>query len=268
MTLIKGVNIELMQENSKKNTDIAATQRDYIAGISSKDIACRLLLAPEIVEAHNKWVIHFHDLDYFIQPIFNCCLIDIKDMHDNGTVMNNKLIEPPRSFQVACTVTPQIITCIASNQYGGQSMNMKHLGKYLRMSKARITEMVEEALGENSDVKAKEAMVNKLLKKELSAEVQTIQYQINTLYSTPAESLCYSLTEKDLNQFGSIPDIPEKNYYTNSYHVDVREEIDAISKLLFESEFQSLALGGCMSYVKLPNMNHNPMALEAMISVI
>ena len=104
----------------------------------SRDLTRRILLPEYISKAHDEGAIHFHDADYFVQPIFNCCLINIGDMLDNGTVMNGKLIESPKSFQVACTVTTQIIACVASNQYGGQSVDMSHLGKYLRRSREKF----------------------------------------------------------------------------------------------------------------------------------
>ena len=127
LKLIRNENKELAEENSNKNTRLASTQRDYIAGEVSRDVTKRLLLPEHISLAHENGVIHFHDADYFIQPIFNCCLINIKDMLDNGTSINGKMIESPKSFQVACTVTTQIIAAVASNQYGGQSVNIKHL---------------------------------------------------------------------------------------------------------------------------------------------
>ena len=122
----------------QQDTMIAATQRDYIAGEVSRDLTRRILLPEKISKAHDEGAIHFHDADYFIQPIFNCCLINIGDMLDNGTVMNGKLIESPKSFQVACTVMTQIIACVASNQYGGQSVDLRHLGKYLRKSREKF----------------------------------------------------------------------------------------------------------------------------------
>ena len=126
--LIRNENKELAEENSNKNTMLASTQRDYIAGEVSRDLTKRMLLPEKISKAHEEGILHFHDADYFIQPIFNCCLIDIGNMLDNGTVMNGKMIESPKSFQVACTVTTQIIAAVASNQYGGQSVDLKHLG--------------------------------------------------------------------------------------------------------------------------------------------
>ena len=118
--LLNETNIDVMDENSNKNPIIASTQRDLIAGEVSKDIAKRKMIPLDLVEAHESGAIHIHDMDYIIQPIFNCCLVNMKDMLDNGTVVNGKMIETPKSFQVACNVMTQIIAQIASNQYGGQ----------------------------------------------------------------------------------------------------------------------------------------------------
>lgn len=521
LSLIRGTNKELEEENSNKNTHIASTQRDYIAGEVSRDVSKRLLLPPHIVKAHEDGILHFHDMDYFIQPIFNCCLINIGDMLDNGTVINGKMIETPKSFRTACTIMTQIIACIASNQYGGQSVDIKHLGKYLRKSKEKF-----KSKGYT------EAQIRDRLQEELQAGVQTIQYQINTLmttngqspfvtlflnleeddeyaeenamiieeilrqrllgiknekgvyvtpafpklvyvlhehnnlsggkydyltelaarcsakrmypdyisakkmkenyegnvfspmgcrsfvspwkdvngeykfegrfnqgvvsinlphigllskgdedlfwklldssldlcyealmcrhealhnvtsdvsplhwqhgaiarlskgesiapllhdgystislgyiglyeltkvmcgtshtteegkefatkvmlrlrkacddwkastgigfalYGTPAESLCYRFAEIDRKLFGDIPDVTDKGYYTNSYHIDVREEIDAFSKFKFESEFQKISSGGCISYIEIPNVGNNVPAIEQMIKFI
>ena len=532
LSLLHNTNKELAEENSNKNTVIASTQRDYIAGEVSRDLTRRILLPEKISKAHDEGVLHFHDADYFVQPIFNCCLINIGDMLDNGTMMNGKMIESPKSFQVACNVMTQIIANVASNQYGGQSVDVCHLGKYLRRSyekfKAHIT---AECRGEASE-ELIERLVNERLKDELKAGVQTIQYQINTLmttngqspfvtiflylreddpyirenamiieeilrqrlegikneagvyvtpafpklvyvldecnclkggkydyitelavkcsakrmypdyisakkmrencegnvfapmgcrsflspwkdengnykfegrfnqgvvsinlpqigilakgdedkfwklfderlqlcyealmcrhnalmgvksdvspvhwqygaiarlgkgetidrfltggystislgyiglyeltklmkgcshtepegtefalrvmaymknkclvwkeqtgigfalYGTPAESLCYRFARIDKERFGSIPDITDKGYYTNSYHVDVREDIDAFSKFQFESQFQKISSGGCISYVEIPNLRNNLSALKELVRFI
>ena len=131
LSLISNKNKEVGEENSNKNASVASTQRDLIAGEVSKDLSRRILLPEKLRKAHDDGVLHFHDMDYFLQPIFNCCLINIKDMLENGTVMNGKLIESPKSFQVACTIMTQIIAAVASSQYGGQSVNIKHLGNCL-----------------------------------------------------------------------------------------------------------------------------------------
>ena len=186
--LIRNENKELAEENSNKNTLLASTQRDYIAGEVSRDLTRRLLLPEKIVKADKEGVLHFHDADYFVQPIFNCCLINIGDMLDNGTVMNGKLIETPKSFQVACTVTTQIIAAVASNQYGGQSVDLKHLGKYLRKSYNKFKKKLTEKYGGKLSKNLIEEMVNDRVKEELAAGVQTIQYQINTLMTTNGQS--------------------------------------------------------------------------------
>ena len=532
LSLLRNENKELAEENSNKNTMIAATQRDYIAGEVSRDLTRRILLPEYISKAHDEGAIHFHDADYFIQPIFNCCLINIGDMLDNGTVMNGKLIESPKSFQVACTVTTQIIACVASNQYGGQSVDMSHLGKYLRRSREKFRKHMSYECAGQVDEATLERLVNDRLKDELKSGVQTIQYQINTLmttngqspfvtlflnlqegdpyleenamiveevlrqrlegiknekgvyitpafpklvyvldehnclkggkydyitelavkcsakrmypdyisakkmrenyegnvfspmgcrsflspwkdengnykfegrfnqgvvslnlpqigilargdeekfwqlldqrlqlcfealmcrhnalknvrsdsspihwqygaiarlpkgapiepllyggyssislgyiglyevtklvkgcsqttpegqafslkvmerlrsacdtwkketnigfalYGTPAESLCYRFARIDKERFGTIPDVTDKGYYTNSYHVDVREHIDAFSKFTFESQFQKISTGGCISYVEIPNMRHNLEALKEVVRFI
>ncbi len=186
--LIKKTNKDLMEENSNKNAVVASTQRDLIAGEVSKDLTKRMLLPEKISKAHEDGVLHFHDMDYFLQPIFNCCLINIKDMLDNGTVMNKKLVESPKSFQVACTVMTQIIAAIASGQYGGQSVEIKHLGKYLRKSKEKFEKEIRETCCDEVSEDVIEKLVAKRLKEELKSGVQTIQYQINTLMTTNGQS--------------------------------------------------------------------------------
>ena len=186
--LIRNENKELAEENSNKNTLLASTQRDYIAGEVSRDLTRRLLLPEKIAKADADGVLHFHDADYFVQPIFNCCLINIADMLDNGTVMNGKMIESPKSFQVACTVTTQIIAAVASNQYGGQSVDLKHLGKYLRKSYNKFKSEIEKKYKGKLSDKIIEDLVQDRLKAELKAGVQTIQYQINTLMTTNGQS--------------------------------------------------------------------------------
>ena len=188
LTLIKNSNKELMEENSNKNAVVASTQRDLIAGEVSKDLTKRILLPEKIRKAHEEGILHFHDADYFLQPIFNCCLINIKDMLDNGTVMNGKMIESPKSFQVACTVLTQIIAAVASSQYGGQSVDIKHLGKYLKRSEDKFRKNLTEKYKGKISKKEIEELVSYRLKEELASGVQTIQYQINTLMTTNGQS--------------------------------------------------------------------------------
>ena len=449
LKLIKNENKELAEENSNKNTILASTQRDYIAGEVSRDLTKRMLLPERISLAHEQGAIHFHDADYFVQPIFNCCLINIGDMLDNGTVMNEKMIESPKSFQVACTVMTQIIAAVASNQYGGQSVDIRHLGKYLRKSNVKFHNQIHEEFGdtvtpkliyvldENNCLKggkydyitklavkcsskrmypdyisAKKMRENyegnvfscmgcrsflstwkdengnykfegrfnqgvvslnlpqigilakgdedtfwKLLDERLNlcyealmcrhkslegtlSDVSPIHWQYGAiarlkkgekidpllrngystislgyiglyemtklmkgvshttpegeefalrvmnhmrktvdqwknqtglgfgLYGTPAESLCYRFAKIDRERFGIIPDVTDKGYYTNSYHVDVRESIDAFSKFNFESQFQKISSGGAISYVEVPNMQHNLEAMEEVVRFI
>lgn len=531
LSLVNGTNKELEGENANKSPILNSTQRDYIAGEISRDMSRRILLPPHIRKAHDEGVLHFHDMDFFLQKMFNCCLVNVRDMLDNGTVMNDKLIEMPKGFQVACTVMTQIIACIASNQYGGQSVDISALGKYLRRSKEKFVRKLAEECPDMPEGMQKR-VVDMQLQTELASGIQTIQYQVNTLfcnngqspfitlflylneddpyieenamiieeilrqriqgikndqgvyitpafpklvyvldennclkggkydyitelavecsakrmypdyisakkmrenyknnvfspmgcrsflapwkdkngkykfegrfnqgvvsinlpqigliakgdegkfwsllderlnlcfealmvrhnalkkvtsdvsplhwqygaiarlpkhtsiepllyggyssislgyiglyevtkamkgvshtapegkefamrvmkrlrkacddwkaqtnigfalYATPAESLCYRFARIDRAKFGDVEDITDKGYYTNSYHVDVREHIDAFSKLKFENEFQPISSGGCISYVEVPNMQHNLEALRTLVKFI
>ena len=188
LSLLRNTNKELAEENSNKNTVIASTQRDYIAGEVSRDLTRRLLLPEKISKAHDEGILHFHDADYFVQPIFNCCLINIGDMLDNGTMINGKMIESPKGFQVACNVMTQIIANVASNQYGGQSVDVSHLGKYLRRSREKFRGKIAAACGDTVDADTIERLVEERLTDELRSGVQTIQYQINTLMTTNGQS--------------------------------------------------------------------------------
>ncbi len=183
--LLNQTNIDLLDENSNKNAIIASTQRDLIAGEVSKDIAKRKMIPADLVEAQESGAIHIHDLDYIIQPIFNCCLVNMQDMLDNGTVVNGKMIETPKSFQVACNVMTQIIAQVASNQYGGQSIHIDCLGKYLRKSYDKNLNLAIETLG---DVELAEKMAEKMTQKDLESGIQTIQYQINTLMTSNGQA--------------------------------------------------------------------------------
>ena len=188
LSLIKNSNKDVMEENSNKNAVMASTQRDLIAGEVSKDLTRRILLPEEISRAHDEGAIHFHDADYFLQPIFNCCLINIGDMLDHGTVMNGKRIESPKSFQVACTIMTQIIAAVASSQYGGQSVDIGHLGKYLRYSREKFEAQLARHFGDELDRDAIKKIADVRLRDELRSGVQTIQYQINTLMTTNGQS--------------------------------------------------------------------------------
>ena len=186
---------DLMDENSNKNAVVVSTQRDLIAGEVSKDIARRRILPTDIVTAHDSGAIHVHDMDYYIQPMFNCCLINLEDMLKNGTVVNGKMIESPRSFQTACTITTQIIAQVASGQFGGQSINGidRILAPYVRRSyekylSASISEQLDIYGMEKADMAMAEKVAWNRTKREIKSGVQTIQYQINTLMTTNGQA--------------------------------------------------------------------------------
>lgn len=181
--IVDGKNKEVTDENSNKNSFIASTQRDLIAGEYSKDYTRRNLLPEDIMYAHDNNIIHFHDADYFLEHIHNCCLVNLDDMLQNGTVINKKMIESPKSFRVACTVTTQIVQQVANGQYGGQTISVSHLAPFLRVSKEKIrrkTIKKWERIGMPYTEEMLESSVMEDLKDELKDGVQTIQYQINT----------------------------------------------------------------------------------------
>ena len=192
--LLDRSNKELIDENSNKDAHVVSTQRDLIAGEVSKDIARRMIIPTDIVQAHDSGAIHFHDMDYIIQPMFNCCLINIEDMLSNGTVINGKKIDTPKSFQVACTVTTQIIAQIASGQYGGQSINGidRILAPYVRKSYEKylssVVEEQKEVYGIEPDMEKAQEIALKRTKKEIKDGIQTMQYQINTLMTTNGQA--------------------------------------------------------------------------------
>ena len=192
------MNSELATENSNKDIRINSTQRDYIAGEVSKDLTRRYKLPTRIVQAHDEAILHFHDEDYFLQPMNNCGLVNIKDMFDNGTVINGRAIRKPNSFQVACTVMTQIIAQVASSQYGGTSVAIKHLGEYLKISEDKYRNMLKDVITDKDEF---ENTVQTLLMKELQGGIQTIQYQILTLMTTngqtPFVTLFLELDKKD-----------------------------------------------------------------------
>ena len=171
LSLISNKNKDVMEENSNKNAVMVSTHRDLIAGEVSRDLT-RVVLPEKISRAHDDGVIHFHDADYFIQPMFNCCLVNLGDMLDNGTVMHGKLIESPKSFQVACTVMTQIIASVASAQYGGQSVDVSHLGKYLRRSREKFKKRLLETTHGQMSKEDMEAVLDSRMKDELASGVQ------------------------------------------------------------------------------------------------
>ena len=191
LTLIECNNEEVKQENSNKNPTVNSVQRDYMAGEVSRDITNRILLPPDIVEAHKKGLIHFHDSDYFAQHMHNCDLVNLEDMLQNGTVISDTLIEKPHSFSTACNIATQIIAQVASNQYGGQSISLTHLAPFVQISREKIRqELIQEIkeLGVEADEDRIDEVTEKRLREEITRGVQTIQYQVVTLLTTNGQA--------------------------------------------------------------------------------
>ena len=191
LELVDGKNEECNEENSNKNAIINSTQRDYMAGIVSKDITARILLPNNIVKAHEQGIIHFHDADYFAQHMHNCCLVNLEDMLQNGTVISETMIDRPKSFSTACNIATQAIAQIASSQYGGQSISLSHLAPFVDVSRQKFRKTVREELTA-SGIEPTEEMVNKIaemrVKEEINRGVQMIQYQVITLMTTNGQA--------------------------------------------------------------------------------
>lgn len=189
LSLIEQDNEEIKQENSNKNPTVNSVQRDYMAGEVSKDITERYLLPPDIVEAHKNGIIHFHDADYFAQKMYNCCLSNLDDMLQNGTVISGTMIEKPHSFSTACTITTQIIAQVSSNQYGGQSISLTHLAPFVDISRKKLYRTVNEELdGLEVPQERIDEIVEKRLREEIKRGIQTIQYQVVTLLTTNGQA--------------------------------------------------------------------------------
>ena len=191
LSLLELENEEVAQENSNKNPTISSVQRDYMAGEVSKDITKRFLLPTDIVDAHEKGIIHFHDADYFAQHMHNCCLVNLEDMLQNGTVIGETMIEKPHSFLTACNIATQAIAQIASCQYGGQSITMSHLAPFVQISREKFrrdvrNEMTTAGLDVSDDVINEIAELR--VKREIKQGVQTIQYQVITLMTTNGQA--------------------------------------------------------------------------------
>ena len=191
LELVDGKNEECNEENSNKNAIINSTQRDYMAGIVSKDITARILLPNNIVKAHEQGIIHFHDADYFAQHMHNCCLVNLADMLQNGTVISETKIDKPHSFSTACNIATQAIAQVASSQYGGQSISLAHLAPFVDISRQKFRKTVREEL-EAIGIEPTEEMVNKIaemrVKEEINRGVQIIQYQLVTLMTTNGQT--------------------------------------------------------------------------------
>ena len=192
LSLVDGCNETVRQENSNKNPMINSTQRDYMAGELSRDITNRLLLPHDISAAHDEGIIHFHDEDYYPQHMHNCCLVNLEDMLQNGTVISGTLIEKPHSFSTACNVATQIVAQVASNQYGGQSISLAHLAPFVDVSRRKIREEVVEEMALLHGIHVEDAVIDEITERRVLAEVnkgvQTIQYQVNTLLTVNGQA--------------------------------------------------------------------------------
>ncbi len=191
LSLIECCNEEAKQENANKNPTVNSVQRDYMAGEVSRDLTERLLLPPEIVEAHKEGIIHFHDADYYAQHMHNCDLVNLEDMLQNGTVISGTMIERPHSFSTACNIATQIIAQVASNQYGGQSISLTHLAPFVQVSREKIQKALSEELEEAGVAVTDDQftqMVENRLREEIRRGVQTIQYQVVTLLTTNGQA--------------------------------------------------------------------------------
>ncbi len=191
LSLIECNNEEVKQENSNKNPTVNSVQRDYMAGEVSKDITKRFLLPEDIVEAHEDGQIHFHDSDYFAQHMHNCCLVNLEDMLQNGTVISETMIEPPKSFATACNIATQSIAQIASAQYGGQSITLSHLAPFVQVSREKYRKKVREEF-ESEDLELDQMKINEIAEKrvrdEIKQGVQMIQYQVISLMTTNGQA--------------------------------------------------------------------------------
>ncbi|MGO5267986.1 anaerobic ribonucleoside-triphosphate reductase [Parafannyhessea umbonata] len=191
LSLIEANNEEVKQENSNKNPTVVSVQRDYMAGEVSKDLAMRELLPEDVVKAHEEGIIHFHDADYFAQHMHNCDLVNLDDMLQNGTVISGTMIEKPHSFSTACNIATQIIAQVASCQYGGQSISLYHLAKFVDVSRKKIRRQVYaemEAIDAHPGTEEIDQIVEKRLHDEIARGVQTIQYQVVTLMTTNGQA--------------------------------------------------------------------------------
>ena len=195
LELISGTSDYWNNENSNKNATLVTTQRDYMAGVVSEDITKRFLLPPEIIQAHDEGIIHFHDIDYFGQKaLHNCDLINLEDMLQNGTVISGVMIEKPHSFSTACNIATQIIAQVASSQYGGQSISLSHLAPFVDVSRKKICAEVDYELNlahgtfDRDYGEVRDAIVEKRVKEEIKRGVQTIQYQVVTLMTTNGQA--------------------------------------------------------------------------------
>ncbi len=191
LSLIDCKNEEVKQENSNKNPTVNSVQRDYMAGEVSRDLTRRFLLPPDIVKAHQDGIIHFHDSDYYAQRMHNCCLVNLEDMLQNGTVISETMIERPKSFSTACNIATQAVAQIASSQYGGQSITLSHLVPFVDVSRQKLRKEVRREF-EETGMQADEEQINRVaemrVREEIKRGVQVIQYQVITLMTTNGQA--------------------------------------------------------------------------------
>ena len=191
LTLVEYENEDVKEENSNKNPMVVSVQRDYVAGEVSRDLTSRILLPQEVVEAHRQGIIHFHDADYFVQHMYNCCLVNLEEMLQNGTVISDTMIEKPKSFSTACNIATQCIAQIASSQYGGQSITLSHLAPFVDVTRKKFQKEVSEefeAAGINASEEEINAVAERRTVEEIRHGVQTIQYQVTTLMTTNGQA--------------------------------------------------------------------------------
>ena len=191
LSIVDYENENIKQENSNKNPQVASVQRDYVSGEISKDISKRLLLPKDIIEAHEAGLIHFHDMDYFLERIYNCCLVNMEDMLQNGTVISETGIDRPKSFSTACNIATQVIAQVASSQYGGQSISLAHLAPFVDISRKKFRQQVRKEF-DLAGIEVTDDKVNEItemrVKEEINRGVQMIQYQVITLMTTNGQA--------------------------------------------------------------------------------
>ena len=260
LTLIECNNEEAKQENSNKNPTVNSVQRDYMAGEVSRDLTKRILLPPEISEANEKGIIHFHDTDYFAQHMHNCDFVNLEDMLQNGTVISETLIEKPHSFSTACNIATQIIAQVASNQYGGQSISLTHLAPFVQISREKIRrEFLAELdeMGLQIEEEKISSIVEERLRKEITKGVQTIQYQVVTLLTTNGQApfvtvFMYLNEAKDENEKRDLAMIIEETL--RQRHTGVKNEAGvwvtpAFPKLVYVLEEDNITPDGKYWYL-------------------
>ena len=227
LSLLECNNEEVLQENSNKNPIVNSVQRDYMAGEVSKDITKRFLLPEDVTQAHEQGIIHFHDSDYFAQHMHNCCLVNLEDMLQNGTIISEAMIEKPHSFSTACNIATQAIAQIASSQYGGQSITLSHLAPFVQISRDKFRREVREEL-EAQGIEAKDELVASMaemrVKREIKQGVQMIQYQVLTLMTTNGQAPFVTV-------FMYLNEVPEGQ---------IRDDLAMIIKEMLEQRIQGV----------------------------